>query len=314
MVTRKLRVSGARTVLASLLALLAPAGAVAASPETRCTEIDGQGGRCICSSTLNATDRNAQGSRRCSEALDTSRWSAVSESGMPAGNTVDWVWQRTASSITRSDTISGPTPGSGDKRICVRYYARFSPGFSAKTGTCEREKVQELRPGMTPQFQNEVSGSGFNIFMSVGENLSSAGPNYRVDPDCVGKWCRLEMCWGAVSGNLRDGGTGLPDAWVQPVDGSSPEQHLALASGTPVSFTGNWTGAWIANLYNQGNCASNTRYISHAIQATWPTNAGQRIGAAYEVEPSAGSPAPAPTTSGPLGRPGRPIVVSPTTP
>ncbi len=144
---------------------------------------------------------------------------------MPAGNSVDYVWKKANPTSTSTDTISAPEPSSSDKRICVRYYAKFNPDFYSDNGGGEREKLQELRPGMVSQFQAEVQGNNFNIFNSVGDNLVRSGNAYSV-PSCVNNWCRLEMCWGATTGNLRDGGKGLPEVWVQPVDGSSPESSL----------------------------------------------------------------------------------------
>jgi hypothetical protein len=216
---------------------------------------------------------------------------------MPAGNVVNYVWRKTGSTQSSNDTVSGAVPASGQKRLCVRYYAKFSQDFHSydTAPNCTREKIQELqvRPTSGAQFQSEVQGNpdSFHIFWSIGENLTRSGADYGPN-NCVNNWCRLEMCFGAVTGDIPGGGTGLPEAWVQPIDGSSPENHYYLASGTPQAFRGptaDTYGAWIINAYNQDNCSANVRYISYAMAASWGTNNGQRIGAAPEVE-GAGTP------------------------
>ncbi len=137
--------------------------------------------------------------------------------------------------------------------------------------------------------------------------LSQANQNVTV-PISRGRWYRIEV---SANGNIQ-GGAGLKmQAWRKDVTGNLPEEKII---DTTVTCSGCGTGAlpqfdWPveattsltppAAIHNptiqmfryfgtefgpQFTACRGSQYFSHVVYAAWPTDAGQRIGGASEIE------------------------------
>jgi hypothetical protein len=276
-------------LILSFCSMLLLPGIAQAQTERRCQEL---GANCGCSSTFNTQTWTNEGSSwwwpnepnatRCSDVTINGQrvnWlttapQAVPQTLMPAGNTVSHVvrFNNPAGAM-----IVASVPPSGGGRVCLRVYAKVSPDYqSTNDGACENDKWMEIGDyfsAFNTGFSNSANGGGFT-------------PNV-VPLDCANRWCRFEFCIDNYSNprllevyytNLA---LGLERIMTFP-------PRLAVGGVAASDF-------WIINGYRQGVCRG-YREFSHAMMARWATNAGQRIGAAVEVE--GGGPATRPATPG----------------
>ena len=285
----------------------------AAGAEQRCTEL---GANCSCSEPLNTNLFTTFNSSFVNPADSTTKqcvgeslvyggasyWSGGgnlridAESGMPSGNTVNWVWTSTQTSGTTK--IDAAPPASATRRMCSRLYAKFSNDYQGTgEGSCQNNKIM-----WAPQYQSSLPNSENYVTQGGGApswGISHAGfstsdgvvtgsGSILNHHDCMTSWCRFEMCMG---GNVL-AGTNLY------VDGSVVVLNDGRTQTFPRTFIGNANGApanrnqpYLA--YRQGTCAG-TRSVSHVISAEWTTDAGQHIGKAYEVEGGGGTTPPPP--------------------
>jgi len=100
------------------------------------------------------------------------------------------------------------------------------------------------------------------------------------------------------------------EIYLKNVTDNLPEQKVLDTRGTfsaGLQSWGGWTDLTPSSqqnslefaAYRQGTCAGYYGF-SHVMAAGWDTDAGQRIGPAYEIEGGAGSPPP-PAPTGPTG-------------
>lgn len=287
------------SVLAAIA--LGPILVVAAAPawaqEQRCQEL---GTACACSEPLDTSsfatvnDRwvnpsDSPSATQCEGELGNgASWypeafaSPEPESGMPGGNTVNRVWRNTGIGVSH---LTGSTPRSNSKRMCIRHYFNLSSDYSAAVGSaCHANKLTQAGFGNS---SHVISGQRFSTstWSLTAHNFSKIGDSHRLAEqgslsldDCRNTWCRAEIC---LSGDLAQGDGIYAEGYVERVSDGKRKTWVR-------TFLGDSDGSsaqrpWIANMYRGGSC-NGDRAFSHAMQAEWTTDAGQFIGAAYEVE------------------------------
>jgi hypothetical protein len=324
-------------VLLSLFAAL-PAAAV----EQRCEELR-LGTSCTCSETYDTTSHtdniggagnaNADNSSAAEECNDHtgSFFPAVAlttpaETGMPAGNDVDFVW-RVNKECTPA-VSSGKRIKADTRRVCVRSYQRVSPDYY-NNGT-NGGKWIELTFDGAHSLQYGHNGYGTGQVLSCRKFWDASQANCiksgTLTPnDLLGEWVRVEMC---AEGNFP-GSSGeffMEGYWERVRDGKRMDVPYQSV-GSATSPVGKGVNIWPANMFRgcEGapyGCAgslgtgcsfSGHREVSHTMQAEWPfQRQGLFIGEAYEIEggtPGAPAPPPPPSQSPsqePLGKPGQP--------
>lgn len=288
-------------------ALLLTSAGTSAAQEQRCVEL---GANCDCSETLDTraphyeksgvpnnwywNPSNTTGSLQCGDA--SGRFGngvhdpdqvlhVVPARYMPAGSSVANVWEwRTFGVDTARGRVDKIT--SSTRRMCIRGYYNYTPDFSLWPDT--NNKVNEIAwndfSGGHGSLQGATSFGGSPIGYRVG---NSSNGTFNVVPsgdhitpqDCASTWCLVEMC---ISGKIRAGEDLTADFWVHTTDG----RLSASRTGTQVGdIAGGLYQIWIYNLWRGANpVVVGSRFMSHAMQASWDTDRGQRIGAAYEIE------------------------------
>lgn len=327
----------------------------ASAEEQRCKDL---GAACICSEPLNTNSFTLSGgdslnptdtnSKQCSnggtsamtmKAGESAFLIPTAETGMPAGNSVNWVWRN---NHTYGPALegNGNTPlRSSTKRVCYRYYTRFSENYDGgdirvnpSSPNCDVGKFSQIQ--WTPAGYFVGVGSGgrkgrssapslqYN-WSGVNRKLSETGP--LTYADCYGNWCRFEMC---VSGDFA-GGTGNFFAEGHMIRLSDSKRvdwiRTNMGTGTPGL---NLAFRWIYESYRENSSLSCTnggspssyaswREASHLMQAEFTADAGTFIGPAYEIEGTSGTPPPPPPnpdpppTPGAVGKPGTPTYQAP---
>lgn len=211
---------------------------------------------------------------------------ALAESGMPAGNVVEFVWSNTLPDA--ESYIVGDWPSREEsKRLCVRVYVRTSGDYqSAGQAACTDAANMELAfrrddEMMIPRSRVRMyeSGGTFHVealdFGGMARVEVPAGGEALGPRDCAG-WCRMEMCLG---GEL-EAGTGITaSAYVRTLGG----REMTWSSLVGNAALGRVRIVRIADMTRLGGCAGERSY-SHAIHAEWPADEGQQIGAAAEIE------------------------------
>jgi hypothetical protein len=174
------------------------------------------------------------------------------------------------------------------KRLAVRWYRYYSPNYEMSSGdsaTCEqRGKITEAHVNFTSV------GAGFTAY-----NFSSWTPNGR---DCCnyvqssyptisqlkGKWWRIEYVM------INRNGPGHNSLlYLKNVTDNTAEQLVydfsRLSFWSPQFTPPAPVRVLRASQYTQGKCAGFAA-VSHFMVAGWNSDAGQRIGPAYEIEGS----------------------------
>lgn len=216
----------------------------------------------------------------------------------------------------------------GTKRHCIRTYRKFSAnyqGFSA----CGANKQQEFWFGDRTAIQLSESGGPFNLWAGGMSNPPTSesqctgsgvpyaccyGPNDGCKEvvaatgdalrfgDCKDNWCRQEIC---ISGSDVTSGQNLTlSGYVTQVGTGTARAKRIDYPATPVgSGVGTLSSSWVATGYRErcANTSDGYFYLSHAMAASWPSDSGQFIGAAAEVEGGGSSTAPPPVV--PLAAP-----------
>jgi len=193
---------------------------------------------------------------------------------------------------------------SGDPtaRTAMRWYLFYSPNFEFTNGVCLNSgKWFTMRPGF---HESSVQGNGGGYLTygwtgwlpssllnccSVGPGADSSAPPASA---LKGKWIRIEAIMRNRSGspgfilevyrkNITDNG---PEYKV--VDTAHPTAANILegwVTGLITPYNGQTISTVTAEWFRNGTCAG---YFagSHFMTASWSTDAGQRIGAAYEIE------------------------------
>jgi len=230
---------------------------------------------------------------------------------LPGGHTVTWV--------LRMDTENGAffghraAAGTPTALRAIRFYKYYSTAYNSQSNTgasCNANKLAQFGPAFQqgPIFTFEGGEwSIYDINTSLGWNLTvdcctGPGPGNRdAGPGLSGlrgNWWRIEI----VMHNAAPTGPGTTfDMYIKNVTTNGPELHVL---DTSQSLLGGVSNTWIAplttGLHPQSNidamtidmfrstngstpCAGFASY-SHFLYAAWSTDAGQRIGAAKEIE------------------------------
>lgn len=267
-----------------------------------------------CADGVNANFSDSSGSTE----LGNSAWTncgglsmvpASGDAGLPSGATASYVAKLSPVSASGREMAVSGVPA-GTQRHCTRVYTRFSTAFRGFSG-CGANKITEFWGGGITKIQLSEAGGEFNLWaggMSSPPNHSSSplctgdDTPYRccngngfgcedvlystgndVFPsDCTNNWCRVEMC---VSGADVESGNGLTlEGYVTQVGVASPKRIDFTATNVG-NMAGSFTETWVRTGYRE-TCSSGSDYfyMSHGMTANWPTNSGQTIGAACEVE------------------------------
>jgi len=198
-------------------------------------------------------------------------------------------------------------------RRAIRFYKYYSTAYNSQSNSdssCNANKLAQFGPQWPqgPIFTFEGGNwSIYDINTSLGWNQSAdccngPGPgNSDTGPDLsglLGNWWRIEI----VMHNAAPSGPGTTfDMYLKNVTTNGPELHVLDTSQTMSGVGNDWTltlatglhptlgnvDAMTIDMFRATNgatsCAGFASY-SHFLYAAWSTDAGQRIGAAMEVE------------------------------
>jgi hypothetical protein len=286
--------------------------------EARCTALNVSGSTCVCSEPLQATsypenvandfkNPNDTSTLQCSQdgvtggAITRTADDVVASSdsaalaALPSGNTVAR-FVRASNDHQGTFMVGSNTAVSGTfVRLAARWYIYHTPTYDFKLeATCENSKISELSNGAlidytTPNFHtyNYLTWSP-----SVDCCVSGPGPSNNVTSSTMkGKWWR----WEVVMTNRSGPNFQLEMFGKNITDGSAEIQMIRLSDNGSVSHeTPPGIMSVILSNNHRFSSAGSCRGwigISHYMMAGWTTNAGQRIGAATEVEGGGGGPA-----------------------
>jgi len=298
-----------------------------AAQEQRCLDL---GDACVCSEPLDAAVlvggdafRNPADSLRkqCGPGgngntlTDGTAWTA--EAAMELPREIEHVVAVGPVDGFNGATVTGVVgTGNETRRVCVRHYFRTSPDYEPKNqvsgGPCEANKAAELGfgGGNALLHWDFAEGEFWRLtIINFDADGNGADASYNLDADgdllwedCGEEWCRAEMC---VSGNINGGADFFAEASIHGVESGRHVEWQRTGIGRPCPAgtacgLGGLTSVWIVNGYRQGACAG-SRFVSHAMQAAWSEDAGQRIGPALEIEPEG-------ATGDVVGQPGRPVL------
>jgi hypothetical protein len=268
-----------------------------ASPEERCLEL---GANCVCSEpfdTLQSLPANtfidpddSPDTTECPGEGNNGRsyfsWGggeSLPETSMPPANSVSRVWTLQSP----GGTVTGKTGTFANGTVCTRLYFKVSSDFP-----------NQVYPSQYEQRLKTFEMSGTDGILQGGFHYRDNYVQYAVTRwgydaqlvgqgdvvylnDCRESWCRFEQCIG------HSGGHAHPRARYVRVDNGKTTLFEGPRVPTPNVKNDR---VWIGNLYRQ-NHHGGVAMVSHAMQAFWPTDEGQWIGAAYEVESGNGEPA-----------------------
>lgn len=236
---------------------------------------------------------------------------------LPVGHTNTWVFKNTnpdvGTFLGHHDNVGSPTA-----RRAIRFYRYYSDDWTSHGG-CNSNKVAQFGTSFpqSPVFTSEAGPWSWSVGPQGGDGwnqtidcCSSGGPgNAGTVPspsEMRGKWWRIEI----VIHNAASGGAPTTfQAWVKNVTDNGAEQLVMDTSQTNAQ----WTSTMATNLHrtstmnfmgidnfrssNAATCFGFTAH-SHFLYAAWSTDAGQRIGAASEIEGGGGDTTPpAPPTN-----------------
>lgn len=198
-------------------------------------------------------------------------------------------------------------------RVAMRYYLYFSPNFQFKfEGGCENTKFFEISDtsgglhgdiSVVPQIYGWIQAWTPALdCCNAGPVDGQANPLNITTSSWKGKWWRIEVALGNATGSSGF----YIEAWRKNVTDNLGEEKIL---GTHVACPGCGPNTWstqaatamtpngniridslYTNQYRQGACNGYYGW-SHYLKAAWPTDSGQRIGPASEIEVS-GSPPP----------------------
>lgn len=231
---------------------------------------------------------------------------------LPSGHTLTYV--------LRVDTVQGSAfghkcaGGTPTALRAIRFYKYFSAAYNSQSNTsssCNANKLAEFGPSFAqgPLFTFEGGKwSLYDVDPAFGWNQTAdccVGPgpgNYQDGPvlsGLLGNWWRIEI----VMHNAAVSGPGTTfDMYIKNVTTNGPELHVLDTSQTMSGSGNEWTtslatalhptadiDALLIQMFRHTNgatpCAGFASY-SHYLYAAWDTDAGQRIGAATEIEGS----------------------------
>lgn len=318
-----------RRVRAGLAAAIWVFCGIATAEEQRCKELEAN---CVCSEPLNTNTWRAVSSNGWSPADSTvkecgaaplwvrSDWSPEPATGLGLPSRIQWVARRGPESGDDTTQLSGrsDTVTSATRRVCVRFYTRYTSDYQAKSAPlCEANKFSELSFGGSNTALHwdwaESRAERLTIINFDGNRDGAPDPSYNLAKTgpltiegCRSQWCYAEMC---ASGRIAAGTDIQAEGHVRGVsDGRRvdwPKARIGTACVKGTCKGGKLAAVLIVNAYRQKTCGG-SRYVSHAMQAQWDSDQGQLIGPAYEIEGDGGGRA-----ADVLGAPGAPILQVP---
>ena len=226
---------------------------------------------------------------------------ATALSGLPSGSAVVRFMTNGANGTSSQIGHNGGVSGSA-VRIAARWYTYHSPGYIMKgdtdlggSGNCN-SKWSEHHPPGPGGVDNRVDYTGgfhtynfLNWSPAVDCCVSGPGPDSMSSPQMRGKWIYSEIAIGPMAGPNT-----IINMWLRNITDDGPELHI-IDTSIDSRVNHNTPPARIIGIYannfrvdNGGSPCSGFDGFSHYILMTWPTNAGQRIGAAAEVEGGTG--------------------------
>lgn len=254
--------------------------------EQRCAEL---GENCVCNERFNVEQPilsgwndpfDSSGNTQCAggNVVETQRGGlavAAKVAGLPGSS--EWVWM-VDSSGTQITTVNGNTGTFSNGTMCTRIYARFD--IPDTTRDDQRIKVAEMTgPEFPALLQSQFWWFDDN---SAGYSVTRWGMDRSADSvgritlgDCRESWCRIEQCIGQSGGVAQ-----ARMRYVRLDDGATMTFTSAPASADSITNE----VVWFGNFYTQNVEVGSRTYFSHALQALWPSDEGQWVGPANEIE------------------------------
>lgn len=314
-------------LLALLLVVSLPE--VARTAEAKCLTPP-SGGTCICSEPLQATsypsvaldhyNPNDSTSFECGQSAvagaaishlsgrpaPTASTNAVAMAALPSGHAVARFMTAGSGSTGQNVGHSNGIP-SNIVRLATRWYVYHTSDFVMKGdtdvpgssgGQCNSKWSEHWPPGPGGVDNRVDYTAGFHIYeFATWPNAISccvSGPRFGgsiTSPAMRGKWMLSEIVIGPVAGpntriqmflrNITDNGPEVTEidtnAESELIDMSPPQRVVAILQNN-------------FRVDNGGSPCLGTAYFSHFMTMGWTTNAGQRIGAATEVEGTGQTP------------------------
>jgi hypothetical protein len=282
----------------------------ARAEEQRCAEL---GASCVCSEPMNTTtfaggpdfwNPADSTTKQCSvEAASTggaivrtsktitSSADATALSRLPSGHSVSRFVRAEDNHLGTFSVGNGTPVTSSLVRLAARWYIWHTPTFDFKLeGSCDNSKITVHEHAVVIDYTGGFHTYGYQNFKPSSDCcVSGPGPHSGLPTsEMKGKWWRFEVILTNRSGPNFD-----MKMYAKNVTDNGPELTLIdLASNsqtnrmTPPSLM----SAIVSNNHRysaSGQCRGWIG-ISHYMMAGWTTNAGQRIGAAREIESGGG--------------------------
>ena len=203
-----------RLAAALLIAVGVAGGGPARAAEQRCHDL---GPNCVCSEPFADTQRSVSGfeqnpgdstTKECAGGKTltnaTPRPVSAAGLGLPSAASIDTVWEDDG---VHGGAVEGNTPERpGSKRICVRYYVRYSSSYEFfGDGDCRAGKLTQIDLGSkissSPLHAEAKRDQWRIITQGLGGSTMRASGEPKPE-DCRGDWCRIEMC---LSGDIDQG-------------------------------------------------------------------------------------------------------------
>lgn len=232
--------------------------------------------------------------------------SGAAINALPVGHTNTYVMQAGSYTI---GFIGHYLPSTPTARVAMRGYVYYSSNydFTSQNSCTNSGKTFQLGPPGpimshtgTPHLYSWTSGSPWTsdtggqpfdcCVEGPGHDAAVDGEGYN---HFDGKWFRYEL----IVRNTTTSGQTIIQVYRKNVTDDGPEYKIidtSIATNQPVGD--NWTSTVAASLsppsqvrelwfdlFRHNNC-NGTNALSHVLVAAWSTDAGQRIGAATEIE------------------------------
>jgi hypothetical protein len=227
---------------------------------------------------------------------------------LPAGHTNTWVSRRPNGHAGGWETGAGyGTMPPGKARFAARWYIYYSAVYDfAFENACTNGTIANIlndsgNHGLTLTAQGGVPAAYNFIFWTPSQDCCNSGParNFLdLRATGKGKWWRFEVIVMRPNGdgNAVHGTGTVVELYMKNVTDNGPELKVidttVTTQGNPIllaqssadkTFNLRPFSSIIAHPYRAGTCAG-FNAISHYMAAAWDTDAGQRIGAAVEIE------------------------------
>jgi len=215
---------------------------------------------------------------------------ATALAALPSGNSVSRFLRADDNHTSMFSAGNGIAVSSSFVRLAARWYLYHTPTYDFKgENACDNSKIMEFDNDARIDYAGGFHTYNYLAFSpSVDCCVAGPGPDHAVATSSMkGKWWRFEAVFTNRSGpdfNVVMYGKNITD--------NGPELEIINLSNDP--SVDNLTppslmSAMYTNNHRFGTC-NGWLGISHYIMAGWTTNAGQRIGAASEIEGGGSAP------------------------